>query len=65
VAGGDFPATNLQQARQFVPGFQLSKGRPEKRQAEEKRENGRAGEKSEADEKKGGEILLIVKNVTP
>jgi hypothetical protein len=62
---GNFPTTNLQQARQFVPGFQLSKGNPEKRQAEGKRETEGAGEKREADERKEGEILLIVKNVTP
>jgi len=60
---GNFPATNLEQARQLVPGFPLPK---EKREAEEKaKKKGASKEKREADEKKGGEILLVVKNVTP
>ena len=62
---GNFPATNLEQARQLLPGFQLPKDKREKREAEEKREKGKSKEKREADEKKGGEILLVVKNVTP
>ena len=62
---GNFPATNLEQARQLVPGFQLPKDKKEKREAEEKQEKGESKEKREAEEKKGGEILLVVKNVTP
>ncbi len=62
---GNFPATNLEQARQLLPGFQLPKEKREKREAEGKREKGKSKEKREADEKKGGEILLVVKNVTP
>ena len=62
---GNFPATNLEQARQLIPGFQLPKDKREKREAEEKREKGKSKEKREAEEKKGGEILLVVKNVTP
>lgn len=68
---GNFPATNLTQARQFIPEFQLPQGNVE---AQEKRENDaereanqkeEPREKREAEEKKGGEILLVVKNVTP
>ena len=63
---GNFPATNLEQARQFVPGFQLPKDKRENREAEEKAK-GKAEpkEKRGADEKKGGEILLVVKNSAP
>jgi hypothetical protein len=50
----------------LVPGYQLPKDKREKREAEEKsREKGKSKEQREADEKKGGEILLVVKNVTP
>ena len=63
---GNFPATNLEQARQFVPGFQLPKDKRENREAEEKaRGKGEPKEKREADEKKGGEILIVVKNTAP
>ena len=63
---GNFPASNLEQARQLVPGFQLPKDKREKREAEEKaKQKGKSKEQREADEKKGGEILLVVKNVTP
>ena len=62
---GNFPATNLDQARQLIPGFQLSKDRKEKREAEEKRKKAKPKEQREAEERKGGEILLVVKNATP
>jgi hypothetical protein len=62
---GNFPATNLEQARQLIPGYQLPKDKRETGEAEKKREKKRSKEKHEADEKKGGEILLVVKNVTP
>ena len=58
---GNFPATNLELARQLIPGFQLPKDKREN----EKRGKEKSKEKHEADEKKGGEILLVVKNVTP
>jgi YD repeat-containing protein len=62
---GNFPATNLEEARKLIPGFQLPredrKGR-EQQEAEPKQES---KEKREADEKKGGSILLVVKNLTP
>ena len=51
---GNFPGTNLQRAQQLIPEFQLSQGdreTREKREMEEKR--------------KEGEILLVVKNITP
>ncbi len=62
---GNFPATNLEEARKLVPGFQLPREgqKPrEKREAQPKQES---QEKREADEKKGGAILLVVKNMTP
>ena len=62
---GNFPATNLEEARKLIPGFQLPH---EDREAREKREaqaKGESKEKKDADEKKGGLILLVVKNMTP
>jgi hypothetical protein len=62
---GNFPATNLEQARKLVPGFQLpGEGQKprEKREAQPKQES---QEKREADEKNEGAILLVVKNLTP
>ncbi len=61
---GNFPASNLELARQLVPGFQLPKDKREKHE-EKKREKGESKEKREAEEKKGGEVLLVLKNVTP
>jgi hypothetical protein len=60
-----FPPSNLEQARQLLPGFQLPKDKREKREAEKQREKGESKKMHEADEKKGGEILLVIKNVTP
>lgn len=63
---GNFPATNLQRARHLIPGFQLSRGNPETREEREANEQGESKEKRESEEKKKeGEILLVVKNVTP
>jgi hypothetical protein len=62
--GGNFPATNLEQARALIPGFQLSREKRQKREAGEKRKKGQSKERGDG-EKKGGEILLVVKNVTP
>jgi hypothetical protein len=62
---GNFPATNLEEARKVIPGFQLPH---EDREAREKREaeaKGESRERREADEKKGGLILLVIKNMTP
>ena len=68
---GNYPATNLDFARKLVPGFQLpgvNKEEREKREAEAKSEAKAKGESKaqrEAEEKKGGEILLVIKNDTP
>jgi hypothetical protein len=68
---GNFPASNLAQARQLIPGFELPTGMRqdrEQREAEaqrEAREKKESEENREEEEKKGGEILLVVKNVTP
>jgi hypothetical protein len=62
---GNFPATNLEQAHKLIPGFQLpreDREAREKRQAQNKHES---KEQREADEKNGGAILLVVKNMTP
>jgi hypothetical protein len=62
---GNFPATNLEQARKLIPGFQLPQEDRETREKREARQKGESKEKREADEKKGGSILLVVKNMTP
>jgi len=76
---GNFPPSSLEQARQLLPGFQPAGAGSahEKREADERREREQraaatAGEngsdsrsKAEADENEGGEILLVVKNLTP
>ncbi|MGO9519862.1 MAG: hypothetical protein ACLPND_22725 [Candidatus Korobacteraceae bacterium] len=62
---GNFPATNLEQARQLVPDYQPPKDKKEKREAGEKRKKGESKAQREAEEKKGGEILLVIKNVMP
>ena len=61
---GNFPANNLDLARQLIAGFQPAKDKREKREAE-KSAKGKSKEKREAEERKGGEILLVIKNVTP
>ncbi len=67
---GNYPASNLEAARKLIPGFQVSRAghaAHEAHEAEEKREakEKQAGEKSEQDEGQGGEILLVVKNLSP
>ena len=67
---GNFPATNLTQAQQLIPGFEL----PEEGHADQV-ENKNEAKKEEGDEhheaeekgeeKKEGFILIVVKNVTP
>jgi hypothetical protein len=59
---GNFPATNLAQARELVPEFQLPE---ENHEAEARQESGEQGELKQKREKQEGEILLVVKNVTP
>ncbi len=78
---GNFPPSNLEQARKVLPGFQPAGAesgheKREAREAEERREKekraamkGGAKDNSEAkgesEENEGGEILLVVKNLTP
>ena len=62
---GNFPATNLEEARKLIPGFQLPPEDRETREKREARQKGESKEKREDDEKKGGAILLVVKNMTP
>lgn len=66
---GNYPATNLDEARQLIPGFQVPKANKEAREQHEKesKHEGEAKEKQsvEPDEDMGGEILLVIKNLTP
>jgi len=73
---GNFPPSNLEQARKLLPGFKpvgekreaLEAG--EKREAKEKQAAVKSGQSQsasggESEENAGGEILLVVKNLTP
>ena len=67
---GNYPPSNLEEARQLIPGFQLPKRSQEtreKHEAEEKREaSGKpAGQSGEHEDGMGGEILIVIKNSTP
>jgi len=65
---GDYPASNLDEARQLLPGFQMPKANKEAKEQREKesKHEAEANEKpAESDEDMGGEILLVVKNLTP
>jgi hypothetical protein len=62
---GNFPATNLEEARKLIPGFQLPREDQKPRQEREAQPKHESKEKREADPKKGGSILLVVKNMTP
>lgn len=62
---GNFPATNLEEARKLIPGFQLPREDQKRRERQEAEPKQASKEKREADEKKGGSILLVVKNMTP
>jgi len=66
---GNFPATNLAQARQLIPDFQLPPGDRDTQEEPEKEAKPEAGGKAvpeqESGDTKGGEILLVVKNLTP
>ena len=74
---GNYPATNLDEARELIPGFQVPKANKEAKEQREK-ESKHEGEaksqssaqerekaKVEPDEDMGGEILLVIKNLTP
>ena len=65
---GNFPPSNLDDARALVPGFKMPKAKKEDHDAKEKREaeekaKGGKGEPDEDDQ--GGEILLVVKCTSP
>jgi hypothetical protein len=66
---GNFPATSLARARQLIPQFNLHEENgkaQEEREEEAKPEASQKGEPEEKrEEKNGGEILLVVRNVTP
>ena len=73
---GNFPPSNLEQARKILPGFQPSGEMAEhdKHAAEERREKAERAAKAggdqnspdaESEEHEGGEILLVIKNLTP
>ena len=62
---GNFPPSNLEEARKLVQGYQLPRAKKEDHEAEERREkaakNGGKKNEPEAEEDLGGEILLVVK----
>jgi hypothetical protein len=66
---GNFPPSNLDEARKLVPGYQLPRAKKEDHEAEERREKAakKGGQNSapEAEEDLGGEILLVVKATSP
>ncbi len=68
---GNFPPTTLEEARKLIPGFQVPREDREAREKLEAQEKGEAQEKDESkkqreeEEKKGGSIVLVVKNMTP
>jgi hypothetical protein len=70
-APGNYPAANLDEARKLIPGFQQPRANGnahERREADEKREaNAKGGDpaEQEQEEDQGGEILLVVKNLSP
>lgn len=56
---GNFPAGNLAQARRLIPDFQLPQG--DRKNAKEPE----AGSESENEDRENGEIVLVLKNITP
>jgi hypothetical protein len=61
---GNFPASNLEEARKHIPGFQLRREYREQRGRREAQQDAESTENGET-EKKGGSILVVVKNLTP
>ncbi len=61
---GNFPATNFDQAKRMVSGFKMPGGDEEKDQGKDVPKIPEA-QSTQAAEKKGGEILLVIKNDTP
>jgi hypothetical protein len=66
---GNFPPSNLDEARKLVPGYQLPRAKKEDHEAEERREKaakkGGKTNEPEAEEDLCGEILLVVKATSP
>jgi hypothetical protein len=64
---GNYPASNLEEARKLIPAFQAPHASHPAHEAEEKREakGKQAGGTGDRDEDQGGEILLVVKNLSP
>jgi hypothetical protein len=65
---GNFPPSNLERARKLVPGFEPAGAKgagKEEREETEKREREGHDAKGKQEEKEGGEILLVIKNLTP
>ena len=67
---GNFPASNLEEARKLIPEFQVPRANREAREKQEEEEKREAkgkhlGESAEHEEDMGGEILVVVKNLTP
>ena len=65
---GDFPASNLEIARQLMPGFQVPKAsrkthQEREREEKEAREKGKSEHESEA--ASGGLVLIVLQNATP
>ena len=74
---GNFPPSNLDEARTLVPGYQVARAKKEDHEAEERREKAEkaaknsaasgtaeAGKKSEPEEDQAGELVLVVKATT-
>jgi YD repeat-containing protein len=73
---GNYPPSNLDAARKLIPGFKVPAAdheAHEKHEAEERREaaarqvakSGQPNPKPDSDEDLGGQILLVIKNLTP
>lgn len=60
---GNFPPSNLEEARKLLPGYQLPKPGKQDHEAKERREKEAAekGGAAEKEEGEGGEILIVVK----
>lgn len=60
---GNFPPSNLEDARKLVPGYSVPKAGKEDHEAEEKREKAKkqGAAAPESDEGQGGELLLVTK----
>jgi hypothetical protein len=61
---GNYPATNLGQAREMVPGYTMPGGDEDRDQDQDERKK-REAQTERAAREKSGEILLVIKNDTP